>query len=55
MIEAQGKAAFVKIGTLLLNGKKLESKQTLLEAGITNGSEVTSAMGAGVKFKEKRD
>jgi hypothetical protein len=54
-IEQMGKAAFVKIGTLLLDGKKLESTQTLVDAGIKENTEVTSAMGAGIKYKEKRD
>jgi hypothetical protein len=49
------KTAFGKCGALSLNGKTISSKATLTEAGIKTGSQVTTALGGGVKYKEKRD
>jgi hypothetical protein len=54
-IESSAKKAFGQCGALLMNGIPVNSKNTLIEAGVTEGSSITAALGAGVRYKEKRD
>jgi hypothetical protein len=54
-LETIAKNSFEKIGPLLLKSKVISNKKTLLEEGIKDGSEITSVIGGGVKYKEKRD
>jgi hypothetical protein len=54
-LESIAKASFEKLGPLLLDGKLLSNKSTLMEENIKEGSKVTSAIGGGVKYVEKRD
>jgi hypothetical protein len=54
-IESSAKKAFSQCGALLMNGIPVNSKNTLIEAGVTEGSSITAALGAGVRYKEKRD
>lgn len=54
-LESLAKSAFEKLGPLILDGKTLSNKSTVMEENITDGSMVTSVMGGSIKYKEKRD
>jgi len=54
-VDATIKAVNKKAGALLIGGKALNSKDSLIEAGIRDLTLITASTGVSIAYKEKRD